>query len=292
MALEEFSVERIGVVGCGQMGGGIAEVCARSGLSVTVVESSPEALEVGRARVLAALAKSLERGNLTEAEHDAATQRLHFTTALEELAPVEAVIEAVSEQADIKYDLFRRLGEICGATTVLASNTSSIPIHSIAEVTAHPERVIGLHFFNPVPVMKLVEVIAAPRTSSETKRLAYDLAATLNKTAIAAPDQAGFIVNYLLIPYLVSAIRLFESGLASAQDIDNGMMLGCAHPMGPLRLTDLIGLDTTLAIADLLFESFDEPQMQAPSLLRTMVREGKLGRKSGEGFFSYPANGA
>jgi len=292
VALEEFSVERIGVVGCGQMGGGIAEVCVRSGLHVTVVESSPEALEVGRTRVLAALAKSHERGNLTEAEHDDATKRLHFTTTLEELAPVEAVIEAVSEQAEIKYDLFRRLGEICGAATVLASNTSSIPIHSIAEVTAHPERVIGLHFFNPVPVMKLVEVIAAPRTSSEAKRLAYDLAATLNKTAISAPDQAGFIVNYLLIPYLVSAIRLFESGLASAQDIDNGMMLGCAHPMGPLRLTDLIGLDTTLAIADLLHDSFHEPHMQAPALLRSMVREGKLGRKSGEGFFSYPANGA
>jgi len=291
VALEEFSVEHIGVVGCGQMGGGIAEVCVRSGLTVTVVESSPEALEIGRTRVFAALAKSLERGNLTVAEHDDAAGRLHFTTVLEELAPVEAVIEAVSEQADIKYDLFRRLGDLCDPTTVLASNTSSIPIHSIAEVTAHPERVIGLHFFNPVPVMKLVEVIAAPRTSNEAKRLAYDLAATLNKTAISAPDQAGFIVNYLLIPYLVSAIRLFESGLASAQDIDNGMMLGCAHPMGPLRLTDLIGLDTTLAIADLLNESFAEPQMQAPALLRTMVHEGKLGRKSGEGFFSYPANG-
>ena len=284
-------MERIGVVGCGQMGGGIAEVIARSGLSVIVVESSEEALEAGRARVHAALAKSLERGTLTSDEHDAAVLRLQFTTTLDELATVNVVIEAVSEQADLKYDLFRRLGDLCPADTVLASNTSSIPIHSIADVTAHPERVIGLHFFNPVPMMKLVEVIATPRTSADVKRLAYELAGTLNKTAIAAPDQAGFIVNYLLVPYLASAIRLFESGLASAQDIDNGMMLGCGHPMGPLRLTDLIGLDTALAIADLLYESFPEPQMEAPAILRTMVREGKLGRKSGEGFFSYPANG-
>jgi 3-hydroxybutyryl-CoA dehydrogenase len=292
VALEEFAVERIGVVGCGQMGGGIAEVVARSGLDVFIVESSAEARDAGRDRVLAALAKSLERGTVTGEDHGAAVQRLHFTTALEDLASVDFVIEAVSEQADIKFDLFRRLDAICGADTVLASNTSSIPIHSIADVTAHPERVIGLHFFNPVPVMKLVEVIATPRTSADTKRLAYELTSALNKTAISAPDQAGFLVNYLLIPYLVSAIRLFESGLASAQDIDNGMMLGCGHPMGPLRLTDLIGLDTTLAIADLLHDSFPEPQMQAPSLLRSMVRDGKLGRKSSEGFFSYPANGA
>ena len=199
------------------------------------------------------------------------------------------VIEAVSEDEELKLGLFRQLGELLpDPAVILASNTSSIPIHRLADATSHPERVIGVHFFNPVPVMKLIEVVAGNRTSTDTNRRAHEFATLLNKTAISAPDQAGFIVNFLLIPYLLSAIRLFESGAASAQDIDTGMVLGCGHPMGPLRLTDLIGLDTTLSIAELLFAESGEAHMAPPSLLRSMVRDGHLGRKSGEGFFSYP----
>jgi 3-hydroxybutyryl-CoA dehydrogenase len=281
-------MERIGVIGCGLMGSGIAEVAARSGYLVTVVESTPDALEAGRGRLEASLDKAVLAGKLSADDRDATLARLTFSNELADLIGVGAVLEAVSEQAELKFDLFATLDTLLDASVVLASNTSSIPIHRLAAVTAHPERVVGLHFFNPVPSMKLVEVISAPQTSLDTVRQAHDLAGRLNKTAITAPDQAGFIVNYLLIPYLLSAIRLFESGQASAEDIDTGMVLGCGHPMGPLRLTDLIGLDTTLAIAELLYASYAEPTMAPPALLRDMVNENKCGRKSGHGFFSYP----
>ena len=228
-------------------------------------------------------------GKLEPATSDDILARCNFSVELAALVGVEMVIEAVSEDEELKLSLFRQLGELLPEPSViLASNTSSIPIHRLAEHTLHPERVIGIHFFNPVPVMKLIEVVAGARTSSETTRRAHELASELNKTAISAPDQAGFIVNFLLIPYLLSAIRLFESGAASAQDIDTGMVLGCGHPMGPLRLADLIGLDTTLSIAELLFASTGEAHTAPPALLRSMVRDGRLGRKSGEGFFSYP----
>ena len=282
-------MERIAVVGCGLMGSGIAEVAARSGFEVIVVESTNAAVDLGRERVSKSLRKSLDAGKLSPEDFENASQRLHFSTELSALGGADLVIEAISEQADGKFELFRQLDELFGdAPVVLASNTSSIPIARIAEVTAHPERVIGLHFFNPVPTMKLVEVIAGQRTSKETVLKAHELAAALNKTAVTAPDQAGFIVNALLIPYLLAAIRLFESGNASSQDIDTAMVLGCGHPMGPLRLTDLIGLDTTLAIAEVLFAASGEAHLTPPPLLVTMVAEGRLGRKTGEGFFSYP----
>jgi 3-hydroxybutyryl-CoA dehydrogenase len=282
-------VKRIGVVGCGLMGAGIAEVAARSGLNVLVVETSRAALDQGRERITSSLRKSVDAGKLETDECDATLERLTFSTELTSLVDVSFVVEAVSEQATIKFDLFRQLDQLFGdRAVVLASNTSSIPISRIAEVTTRPERVIGLHFFNPVPSMKLVEVIAGARTSDDTIREAHELAAALNKTTVSAPDQAGFIVNALLIPYLLAAIRLFETGSASAQDIDTAMVLGCGHPMGPLRLTDLIGLDTTLAIAEVLFSASGEAHLSPPPLLVTMVAEGRRGRKSGEGFFSYP----
>ncbi len=282
-------MNRIGVIGCGLMGAGIAEVVARSGIAVTVVESTPEALAAGQTRVAASLERAVASGKLEPATSDDILARCSFTLALADLVGVDMVIEAVSEDEELKLGLFRQLGELLpDPAVILASNTSSIPIHRLADATSHPERVIGVHFFNPVPVMKLIEVVAGNRTSTDTNRRAHEFATLLNKTAISAPDQAGFIVNFLLIPYLLSAIRLFESGAASAQDIDTGMVLGCGHPMGPLRLTDLIGLDTTLSIAELLFAESGEAHMAPPSLLRSMVRDGHLGRKSGEGFFSYP----
>ena len=271
------------------MGAGIAEVIARAGITVTIVESSPEAVAAGRTRITSSLERSVASGKLDAVVSDEVLARCTFSSELNDLVGVEMVIEAVSEDEELKLALFRQLGDLLAdPDVILASNTSSIPIHRLTEHTLHPERVIGIHFFNPVPVMKLIEVVAGTRTSSDTNRRAHELASALNKTAISAPDQAGFIVNYLLIPYLLSAIRLFESGAASAQDIDTGMVLGCGHPMGPLRLADLIGLDTTLSIAELLFAATGEAHMAPPSLLRSMVRDSHLGRKSGEGFFSYP----
>ena len=283
------TIERIGVVGCGLMGSGIAEVCARAGLDVMIREINEAAAESGRARLVKSLDRGLTAGKLTEAERDAAVGKLNFTTEIADLADRQLVVEAVVEDAAMKVDIFKQLDQVVTADgAILASNTSSIPIMKLGTATRRPEQVIGIHFFNPVPVLKLVELVTSLMTSDETTARSDSFAAdVLNKRVIRSQDRAGFVVNALLIPYLLSAIRMMESGFASADDIDTGMVEGCSHPMGPLRLTDLIGLDTTLAVAESLYEEFKEPLYAPPPLLSRMVDAGLLGRKTGRGFYDY-----
>jgi 3-hydroxybutyryl-CoA dehydrogenase len=282
-------IERVGVVGCGQMGSGIAEVCARSGLQVLVAETTGEALEIGRTRLTASLGRAAERGKITEEERDATLARLGFTTDLGAFADRDLVIEAVVENEQVKSEIFRVLDRVVTRPdAILASNTSSIPLVKLAVATKRPDHVMGIHFFNPAPVQRLVELIPALTTSDETVLRAEKLVTdTLGKHAIRAQDRSGFIVNALLIPYLLSAIRMFESGSAGREDIDNGMELGCAHPMGPLKLSDLIGLDTVASVAASMYEEYKEPLYAAPPLLLRMVDAGRLGRKTGSGFYPY-----
>jgi 3-hydroxybutyryl-CoA dehydrogenase len=282
-------VERIGVVGCGLMGSGIAEVCARAGLDVLVAETSPEALERGRARITASLEQAVRRGKLDADASAAALGRLRFTTDLGDYADRELVVEAVAEDEAIKVEVFSALDKVVtDREAILASNTSAIPIMKLAMATSRPEQVIGIHFFNPVPVLSLVELVSSLLTGERTATRAEEfLTGTLGKHIIRAQDRAGFVVNALLVPYLLSAVRMFESGFASAEDIDSGMVLGCAHPMGPLRLLDLIGLDTTKAIAESLYDEFKEQLYSPPPLLLRMVDAGLLGKKSGRGFYEY-----
>jgi 3-hydroxybutyryl-CoA dehydrogenase len=283
------AIERVGVVGCGLMGSGIAEVCARAGLDVMVREVSEAAAEAGRARLVKSLDRGLSAGKMTEEERDAAMARLGFTTDLADFSERQLVVEAVVEDEGLKVDIFRELDKhVAGGDAILASNTSSIPIMKLGTATARPEQVIGIHFFNPVPVLRLVELVTSLMTSDETMQRSSRFATeVLHKRVIRSKDRAGFVVNALLIPYLLSAIRMMESGFASAEDIDVGMVEGCSHPMGPLRLTDLIGLDTTLAVAESLYEEFKEPLYAAPPLLSRMVDAGLLGRKTGRGFYDY-----
>ena len=283
------TIERVGVVGCGLMGSGIAEVCARAGLDVMVREISPTAAEAGQARLVTSLDRGLSAGKLTEAERDAAVSRLHFTTEIADLADRQLVVEAVVEDEKMKVDIFQQLDDVVTADdAILASNTSSIPIMKLGTATQRPEQVIGIHFFNPVPVLALVELVTSLMTSDETTGRSEAFATeVLGKRVIRSQDRAGFIVNALLIPYLLSAIRMMESGFASREDIDTGMIEGCSHPMGPLSLTDLIGLDTTLAVAESLYEEFKEPLYAPPPLLSRMVDAGLLGRKAGRGFYDY-----
>jgi 3-hydroxybutyryl-CoA dehydrogenase len=284
-----MTIERVGVVGCGLMGSGIAEVCARAGLDVIVREVTPEAAENGRQRLVKSLDRGLSAGKLTEEERDAALARLAFTTDMSDLADRQLVVEAVVEDESMKVAIFQALDKVVEATdAILASNTSSIPIMKLGTVTQRPEQVIGVHFFNPVPVLRLVELVTSLMTSEETIERANAFATDqLSKRVIRSQDRAGFVVNYLLIPYLLSAIRMMESGFASADDIDTGMVEGCSHPMGPLHLTDLIGLDTTLAVAESLYQEFKEPLYAPPPLLSRMVDAGLLGRKTGRGFYDY-----
>lgn len=282
-------IERVGVVGAGQMGSGIAEVCAKAGLDVRVAETTGEALELGRGRLANSLGKAAERGKITEEQRDAALGRLSFTTDLGEFADRDLVIEAVVEDERVKTDIFKVLDQVVRREdAILASNTSSIPLVRLAVATSRPDRVLGIHFFNPAPVQALVELIPALTTGSETFTRAEDFVAkVLGKHAIRARDRSGFVVNALLVPYLLSAIRMYESGIATREDIDNGMEMGCAHPMGPLKLSDLIGLDTVAAIADSMYAEYKEPLYAAPPLLQRMVDAGRLGRKSGAGFYPY-----
>ncbi len=282
-------IARVGVVGCGQMGAGIAEVAARSGLEVMVAETTGEALEIGRTRLLNSLAKAAERSKITEPERDAAIDRLSFTTDLGEFADRDLVIEAVVENEQVKTEIFQVLDQVVTRSdAILASNTSSIPLVKLAVATSRPDQVIGIHFFNPAPVQRLVELIPALTTSEETVlRAEAVVTGLLGKHAIRAQDRSGFVVNALLIPYLLAAVRMFESGAASREDIDNGMEMGCAHPMGPLKLADLIGLDTVASVADSMYAEFKEPLYAAPPLLQRMVDAGRLGRKSGAGFYPY-----
>ncbi|WP_416985962.1 3-hydroxybutyryl-CoA dehydrogenase [Streptomyces sp. T028] len=282
------SVTRLGVVGCGLMGSGIAEVAAREGIDVRVAEATPDAAEAGRRRVTDSLDRGVKRGKLTEEQREQALARLSFTHYLGDLADRQFVVEAVAENRDIKIEVIRALDKaVEDPGAILATNTSSIPIVDLAVATERPGQVIGMHFFNPVPVQRLVEIIPALTTGDDTVRRTRGFAEQLGKQAVQAPDRAGFVVNALLIPYLLSAVRMVESGGARPEDIDRGMELGCAHPMGPLRLLDLIGLETAQAIAESMHEEFKEPLYAPPALLRRMVAAGHLGRKSGRGFYIY-----
>jgi 3-hydroxybutyryl-CoA dehydrogenase len=281
-------MDRIGVIGGGTMGAGIAEVCARAGSSVVVVEADPDGAERCRARIDASLQRAVRAERITASEAEAALGRIDVAMEVEAVASSDLVIEAVPEIETLKLDLFRRLDAILGPDAILASNTSSIPLVKMASVTSRPERVVGVHFFNPAPVLPLVEVVASLLTSEETVRTVTEFAEKrLGKTTIQSKDRAGFIVNALLIPYVLSAIRMLESGFATAQDIDAGMVQGCAHPQGPLALADLIGLDTTAAVAQSMYAEFKEPLYAPPPLLLRMVDAGLLGRKTGRGFFPY-----
>ena len=281
--------KRIGVVGSGLMGSGIAEVCARAGLDVIVREIDAGAAEAGQKRLTKSLDRGISSGKLTEAERDAALGTVSFTTDLGDLADRQLVIEAAVEDETLKVGIFKELDKVVvDERAVLASNTSSIPIMKLGIATARPEQVIGIHFFNPVPVLRLVELVTSLMTSPETVAAADAFATdVLHKQVIRSKDRAGFVVNALLIPYLLSAIRMMESGFATAEDIDTGMVEGCNHPMGPLHLTDLIGLDTTLAVAQSLYEEFKEPLYAPPPMLSRMVEAGLLGRKAGRGFYDY-----
>ncbi|WP_327341944.1 3-hydroxybutyryl-CoA dehydrogenase [Streptomyces europaeiscabiei] len=283
-------VTRLGVVGCGLMGSGIAEVAAHSGIDVRVAEATHDAVEAGRRRITASLDRGVRRGKLSERQRDQALAGLSFTHDLSDMADRQFVIEAVAENRDIKTDVLRALDKaVEDPTAILATNTSSIPVVDLAVATDRPAQLIGMHFFNPVPVQRLVELIPALTTSEETLRRTRDFARQLGRQVIQAPDRSGFVVNALLVPYLLSAVRMVESGAAHPDDIDRGMELGCAHPMGPLRLLDLIGLDTAQAVAESMYEEFKEPLYAPPALLRRMVAAGHLGRKSGRGFHVYDA---
>ena len=282
-------MERVGVVGCGLMGSGIAEIAAKAGADVIVIERSPEALAAGVARIEKSLSRAVAAGKLPEDEANRVRGNLSFSEDFAKLHDRQIVIEAVAEDEATKVQVFKKLDAVVSADdAILATNTSSIPIIKLAMSTRRPEQVIGMHFFNPVPVLKLVEVISSLLTSPETAaRVRAYGTDVLGKKVITSPDRAGFVVNALLIPYLLSSIRMLESGFASAEDIDTGMVLGCAHPLGPLALTDLIGLDTTLAVAESLYEEFKESHLAPPPLLSRMVQAGLLGRKTGQGFYSY-----
>ena len=282
-------IRYVGVVGCGQMGAGIAEVCARSGLDVRVAETTGEALELGRTRLTNSLDKAAERGKITAGERDEALARLTFTTDLGEFADRDLVIEAVVENEQVKTEIFQVLDQVVTRQdAILASNTSSIPLVKLAVATSRPDQVLGIHFFNPAPVQQLVELVPALTTGDAALLRAEKLVTdVLGKHVIRAQDRSGFVVNALLVPYLLSAVRMFEAGTATREDIDHAMELGCAHPMGPLRLSDLIGLDTVAAIADSLYQEYKEPLYASPPLLSRMVAAGRMGCKSGHGFYDY-----
>ena len=285
--MDASEVRHVGVVGAGLMGSGIVEVCARAGLQVTFVEGSDELVAAGRGRVERSIGKAVERGKLDAAAAEDALGRIDAATDLAALAAADLVIEAATEDRSAKAAIFARLGELTRPEVVLASNTSSIPIRELGAASGRPDRVIGMHFFNPPPVMALLELTPSGDTSEETFAFIETFGSeVLGKTCVRSGDEAGFIVNRLLIPYLFDAIRLYESGFASREDIDTAMQLGLAHPMGPLTLADLIGLDTLLAIGEVLREAFPgDPRYEAPTLLRDLVAEGKLGKKSGAGFY-------
>jgi 3-hydroxybutyryl-CoA dehydrogenase len=282
-------IERVGVVGAGQMGGGIAEVCAKAGVNVLVYEPTEDLTAAGQARLANSLERAVDKGKLSEADRDAALANLDFTTNLAHMSDRQLVIEAVIEDETVKGKIFAELDKlITDPDAVLASNTSSIPIMKIAAATQNPGRVLGLHFFNPVPVLPLVELVSTLVTSdaavARTEQFASNV---LGKQVVRCSDRSGFVVNALLVPYLLSAVRMVEAGFATVEDVDKAVVAGLSHPMGPLRLSDLVGLDTLKLIADKMFEEFKEPLYAAPPLLLRMVEAGQLGKKSGRGFYKY-----
>jgi len=282
-----MDIKEIGVVGCGLMGAGIAETVARAGYQVVVSEVNDELLQRGLGRIKASLAKAVQRGKVSQADMEAALSRITGTTRMEDFADCDLVIEAAIENLDLKKQIFAELDRITPPHAILASNTSSLSITAMAAATRRPAKVLGLHFFNPVPIMPLLEMVRTILVSDETFDTARQFGQSLGKTIIVAKDNPGFIVNLLLIPYVLDCVRALENGVASKEDIDTGIKLGLSHPMGPFELLDLVGLDTTLFIADAMYGEFKDPRYAAPPLLRRMVTAGHLGRKSGQGFYGY-----
>ncbi len=280
-------IKKVGVLGCGLMGSGIAQVTAAAGYTTIVREIADPPLERGKAGITKSLDKFVEKGKLPQEDRDATLGRLSFVTDLAQLRECDIVIEAVTEDLEIKNGMWKELDALCPPHTIFASNTSSLTIAAMAAATRRPDHFVGLHFFNPVPLMKLVEVVRTVTTSTGTFEKAFRFAKSLGKEPVAAKDTSGFIVNLLLVPYLLDAIRALERGVASTVDIDNGMKLGCGHPMGPLTLLDFVGNDTTYKIAEIMFEEYREPRYAPPPLLKRMVLAGMLGRKNGMGFYDY-----
>jgi len=282
-----MAIERVGVVGCGLMGSGIAQIAAQAGCSVVVREVNDERLNKGLQSIDKSLNKFVEKGTLSAADRDATRARLRGTTRLEDLKDSDLVVEAIIEQLPEKRELYSALDKICGSQTIFASNTSSLSITEMAVFTKRPERFIGLHFFNPVPLMKLVEVVRTIATDAKVYEQAVEFAKRVGKVPVRTSDRTGFIVNRLLVPYLLDAVRVLEGGVASIEDIDNSMKLGCGYPMGPLTLLDFVGLDTTYYIANIMFDEFKEQRFAPPPLLKRMVLAGWNGRKAGRGFYDY-----
>jgi 3-hydroxybutyryl-CoA dehydrogenase len=280
-------IERLGVVGAGFMGSGIAESCARAGLEVILFEPEAPPLERSKAGIEKSIARAVSRGKLTEDDGRAMVGRITWTTDIEDLQQVDGVVEAIIEDAKVKGSLFKKLDALLPDAKFLASNTSSIPIAEIASWTRRPERVVGLHFFSPVPVMSLLEIVVGYDTHEDVVAMAESLSKDIGKHPVITKDRSGFIVNFLLVPYLMAAIRMFQDGFASREDIDEAMKQGCGHPMGPLTLADFIGLDVLYAIGDSLYEEFKQPEYAPPPLLKRMVVSGAHGRKSGRGFYEY-----
>ena len=280
-------VTRVGVVGGGYMGSGIAESAAVAGLEVAIYEPIEAAIEGSRGRVQGSLARAVKRGKRSDEEAQAALERIEWSNDPQVLQGSQLVIEAVVEDRDVKLDVFRQLDQLLDEEVVLASNTSSIPIAGLAAATERRERVLGLHFFSPVPVMKLVEIVVGLETAPETVDFAERFAERIGKSPIRTKDRSGFVVNFLLVPYLMAAVRMYEEGFASREDIDRGMQLGCGHPMGPLALCDMIGLDVLYSVCDSLYEEFKRDEYAPPPLLKRMVVAGHLGRKTGRGFYEY-----
>ena len=279
------------MLGAGLMGSGIAEVCAKAGLEVLVREPTEELLRKGSQRVARSLSKAKERGKLREDEESAILSRVRYSSSLEGFSSVSVVVEAIVESLDAKREVYGALDGICGPETIFCSNTSSLTITELAAATKRPDRFAGLHFFNPVPVMRLVEVVRGLATSEETIAAVTAFARTLGKEPIACRDNSGFVVNRLLVPYLLDAIRAHEQGVGSLEDLDTGMKLGCGHPMGPFELLDYVGLDTVHAIAEIMFAEYRETRFAPPPLLKRLVTAGRYGRKTGRGFFEYDERG-
>ena len=280
-------VSKVGVLGCGLMGSGNAEVAAKAGVETWVREVSDQLAEQGKAAVTRSLDKAVEKGKLEASERTAALDQLKFTTRLEDLADCDVIIEAVTEDLNLKNEMFGALDQICPPRTIFASNTSSLTIADMAAATSRPDRVVGLHFFNPVPVMKLVEVVRTIATSDDAYRTAFEFVKKVGKEPVVAKDASGFIVNRLLVPYMLDAIRCLEQGLASVDDIDKSMVLGTGHPMGPFALSDFVGIDTLYRISEIMFNEFREPRFAPPPLLKRMVTMGYFGRKTKKGFYDY-----
>src|SRR5438552_5443212 len=283
-------IKRVGVLGCGLMGSGIAQVAATAGYDTVVRDVSQQVWDKARAGIEKSLGKFVEKGKLPAPDRDAALKRLRYTTATRDLKDRDIVLEAVTEDLDLKNSLWKELDGVCGPATIFASNTSSLTIAAMAAATRRADRVVGLHFFNPVPLMQLVEVVRTVTTSEETFGRAFAFAKSLGKEPVAAKDSSGFIVNLLLVPYLLDAIRAVERGVGSVPDVDKAMQLGCGHPMGPLTLLDFVGLDTTYRIAEIMFTEYRETRYAPPPLLKRMVLAGMTGRKSGKGFYDYSVN--